>query len=97
MVERSRGARFVLETTGAIRIIYDQSRNHLDRDVAAEPGIARTVDLSHPAHRERGDDLVRAEASTVGEAHPLVRWCAGAGWCPESETADTSRASRPAS
>jgi hypothetical protein len=35
----------------------------LDRDVAAEPGIAGAVDLAHSALAERGGDLVRATES----------------------------------
>ena len=36
---------------------------HLDRDLAAEPRVARAVDLAHPAGAERRDDLVGPQAS----------------------------------
>ena len=42
---------------------------HLDRDVAAEPRVARPVDLAHAAGAERRHDLVGAEPVAGREAH----------------------------
>ena len=36
---------------------------NLDGDVAAEPRVARAIDLAHPAGAERRDDLVRARGA----------------------------------
>ena len=43
----------------------------LDRDLAAQPRVARPVDLAHPARAERGEDLVRPEPCSGGERHEL--------------------------
>jgi hypothetical protein len=36
-------------------------RQDLDCDLAVQPGVARAVDLAHPARAEQGHDLVRAQ------------------------------------
>ena len=49
-------------------------RQQLERDVAPELRVARTIDLAHPTGPERGDDLIRAESSsgrTVSELRGL--------------------------
>ena len=42
---------------------------HLDRDVAAEAGVAGAVHLAHAAGAERTTDLVGAETGAGGEWH----------------------------
>ena len=37
-------------------------RENLDRDFAAEAGVARAIDLAHPSSAERSQDLVRPQA-----------------------------------
>ena len=49
-------------------------RQHLYRDVTAEPRVFRPVDLSHPARPEGREDLVRAELRSGGERHALDRF-----------------------
>jgi len=56
--KRARRSGSVLSSAGA-----------LDRDGAVEARVAGLVDLAHPTGAERGDDLVRAEASTLSESH----------------------------
>ena len=46
---------------------------HLDRDVAAEAGVARAVDLAHPAGAEKAEDLVRPETRTHRDGHDRLR------------------------
>ena len=67
MVQRSRGASFLFEATEPIRI--GAGRQDLDRDVAAEPGVARAVDLAHPAGADERHDFVRANPGTWDERH----------------------------
>jgi hypothetical protein len=42
---------------------------HLQRDIASEPRVARAVYLAHSTHTEGGEDLVCAEVSAGGEGH----------------------------
>src|SRR5690349_10145966 len=44
-------------------------RQHLDRDVASEARVARSIHLAHAAGAERRDDLVRPEPRAGGERH----------------------------
>jgi hypothetical protein len=44
-------------------------RQHLDRDLAPEPGVGRPVHLAHAPDAERADDLVRAESRPLPQAH----------------------------
>jgi len=53
----------------ALRVQRMAARDHLDRDVPPEPGIARAPDLAHAARAEGRDDFVRAEAGSCGEWH----------------------------
>ena len=72
------GARLALEAGQAVGIGARRlGGQHLERDVAAEPRVARAVDLAHAARAERGDDLVGAEPSAVasGIARRPARVC----------------------
>ena len=42
---------------------------HLDRDVALQPGVARAIHLAHPAGADRGDHFVRTEPGAGREGH----------------------------
>jgi hypothetical protein len=48
---RQRGERrhFALEAREGVAIGRQKRRQHLDRDVASQPGVAGAVDLPHPA------------------------------------------------
>ena len=45
------------------------ARQHLERHVAPEPGVARAVHLAHSARAQRGYDLVGAEARPGSQCH----------------------------
>src|SRR5262249_58732064 len=62
MRERRDRSRFVLEAPGELRVARETLRQHLDRNLASEPGVPRAVDLAHPARAERAEDLVGTEA-----------------------------------
>jgi hypothetical protein len=67
--ERRHGAGFDLEALTAGRIGSDLRRENLQGDIAAQPGIARPIDLAHAPGAERGDNFVRAEARARGQGH----------------------------
>ena len=58
-----------LETLALEGVRRDQRVHELDGHLAVEPGVARTVDLAHPAGAERADDLVGAHPRPGGEFH----------------------------
>lgn len=81
MRERGEQLRFALEPREAIGIGRLQVGEDLQRDVAAEPVIARPVNLTHPAGAERSDHFVDAEPGSGGQRHE--GWIiAGGGWHP---------------
>ena len=61
--------RLALEALAELRVDGEMRRQHLDRDRALEPRVARPVDLAHPARADRRDDLVGAEPSAGTERH----------------------------
>ena len=71
MVESRGGARLLLEALAAVGVGGGGLRQDLDRDVAAEFGVPRAIDLAHPARAQRREDLVRAEAGAGRQAHAL--------------------------
>ena len=62
VIERGGGARFLLEAPQPVRIGRKARGQHLNRHIATEPRIARTIDLVHAAHAERRENFVRTEA-----------------------------------
>ena len=69
VIQRRQRARLALEARQPIRIGREQIGQHLDGDVALEPGVARAIHLAHSAGADRRDDLVDADAVTRGKAH----------------------------
>jgi hypothetical protein len=59
--ERSGCARFLQESLAAFAVAGDRGRQHLDRDGATQPGIARAVHLAHPACADPVEDSVLPE------------------------------------
>src|SRR5262245_11400751 len=64
MVERGECARLPLEAGEALGIRRERRRQHLDRDVAVEPAIPRSIHLAHRAGTERSDDAVGTDDVT---------------------------------
>ena len=62
VIERGEDPRLALKAGDAIRVGTRQLGKGLDRDVASEPRIARSIDLAHPAGTNRRDDLVRTNS-----------------------------------
>ena len=63
VVEGRQQLRLALEAGEPLGILREVGGQHLDGDVAAEPGVARSIHLAHAAGAERRDDLVGAEPS----------------------------------
>jgi hypothetical protein len=61
MIERSEQPRLAAETHQELGIVARQPGDHLDRHVAMQLGIARPIDLAHPARTERRLDLIRTQ------------------------------------
>jgi len=61
VVQRRERPGFALESIEAIRILRESGSEHLDGHVTLEFGIARAVDLAHPASTKRRDNAVRTE------------------------------------
>ncbi len=64
VIERGDRAGFAIETFEAARFVGDLGRQHLQRDIAPEPRIARAIHLAHATRSECGGDLVRAKPLT---------------------------------
>ncbi len=62
MLEAGEQSCLALEARHPLGIARHLRGQHLDRDVAAELGVARTIDLAHPAFAEGAEDLVMAES-----------------------------------
>ena len=56
MIQRGQHLRFPLEPREALGIASERGWQDLDRDIAIELGIARAVDLAHPAHTKQTVD-----------------------------------------
>jgi hypothetical protein len=63
------GTGFVLEARAHLGIVGEVIRQHLQGNVAAEPGIVCPVDLTHASGADAGDDLVLRDAGPWGERH----------------------------
>lgn len=61
MAQHPRRPGFLLEAAQAVRVLGESGREHLDGNVAAQPGIARAVNLPHAARADQRDDLVRPQ------------------------------------
>ena len=66
MVQRRGGACFLLEAVQRSGSAEKDDGQHLDRDVASEPRVARAIHLAHAAGAERGEDFIGPEAHAGG-------------------------------
>ena len=73
MIERGDGARLLHEADLAIAVRHHLGAQHLQRDVAPQPGIVRPVDGAHAALAQHADQLVGADATSWNECHGDVR------------------------
>src|SRR5688572_11528479 len=69
MVQRPRGASFLLETAEPIRIGRKRRRENLDGDVAAEAFVLGAIHLAHAAFPERGEHFIATETSACRKHH----------------------------
>ena len=69
MVQRRRGAGFLLEPLEALGVCRQGGRQHLDGHVATQARIARSIHFTHAARAERGEHFIGAEPSTGTERH----------------------------
>jgi hypothetical protein len=61
MIESSERLRLAPEALEPLRARGHPGRQHLERDLAAELGVHRAIDLAHPAGADRGGDAVVRE------------------------------------
>src|SRR5262245_61077264 len=64
---------FLFEPTTPGGIPSDRLGQHLNRHIATEPWIPRSIDFAHPARAKGGLNLVWAEASAGGKRHERLR------------------------
>ena len=64
VVQAGERARLAIEAALPVRNGRHAGRQHLQRHVTAEPGVARAIDLTHPARAEMGHDLIWPDAAT---------------------------------
>ena len=69
-----RGERFGLATEPCqpIRILSELFGENLERDVALQCRVARSIDFAHAALADRGDDFIWTDPSANGQRHGLV-------------------------
>ena len=73
MVQRRDALGLPFKPFAKLRIERQHRRQHLDRDGALEPGVARFVDLAHAARADRLNDFVRTELR-AGREHREILW-----------------------
>ena len=71
MIERGQDLRLALEARQALGIRGKCFGKNLQRDVALQAGVARTVDLTHAAGAEDCADLIDSEARARSHARPI--------------------------
>lgn len=68
VVEGGEELRFTLEAGEPHGVAGEVRGQQLERDLAVEPGVARSENLAHPPRTEGGQDLVPAEAAPRAKA-----------------------------
>ena len=72
MIERARGARFLLESPQPVGIAGEIGGQNLDGNFAAQSRIFRAVHFTHAARAQRRDDLVGPEFCARSQSHLCV-------------------------
>ena len=70
MIERREELRFAPEARQPLGIDRKELGKNLQRDIAPERRVARTIHLAHTAGPKGGEDFVRAETSAGCQGHP---------------------------
>lgn len=70
MIQGGDGPGLAVKPLDGVTICLQLRRQQFHGHVALELSIAREIDLTHPACADGGDNLVRAEPGTGGQAHP---------------------------
>jgi hypothetical protein len=94
MIERRERFRFTLEAEQALPIGGEGLEDHLDGDVAAEPGVVGAKDLTHSAGAQRRQDSVRTEIRSGSEGHSRMRRFELGRWCQWIERYSTTSPAR---
>ena len=94
MVQLSGRARFLLEAMHRPRSPATGLRDQLDRDVAAEAGVARAVDLPHAAGTQPSHDFVAADPGADLERR--LFWQVDHARYPSAPAGGRRRCGRPA-
>ena len=71
MRKRGDRARFALEANTRTLVVKQTWRDYFDGNNAAEPRVARAIDLAHPTGAQRAKDLVRPEPDPCDERHTV--------------------------
>ena len=69
VIQRRERSRFPLESSDPLRISEEGVRKDLDRHIATKLRVVRSVDLTHAAGPEGGEDLVRADTGADLKEH----------------------------
>lgn len=69
VIERGENFGLPLKPCQPFRIVREHLRKNLDRHVAIELGVRRTIHLAHPTLTEQGDNLVVTEFVADGKRH----------------------------
>ncbi len=71
VVERREHVRLAPEPREPIGRVGNERRQHLQRDIAAELGVAGAVDLAHAPGPQVAEDFVWTQPSTNRQCHPV--------------------------
>ena len=69
MVERTRGAGFLLKTVQPVFILGVGRRQHLDSDISSQPRITRALDFAHPAGANGRDNFIWSKSGACDKSH----------------------------
>ena len=69
VIQRSNGARFLLEAAHSIGIGREGLRQDFDRDIAIQTRITCAIHLAHATRTERRDDFIGTQASARAQGH----------------------------
>jgi hypothetical protein len=64
MVQRGEGTSFAIEACAPLLVNQPDGRQDLDRHIATEAAVMRSIHLAHPSGAEQGVDGKGADAAT---------------------------------